>query len=165
MYTFSMAGGTLIQNHLDEFNFSIIFDLESLDMKIEDEDKAKLMVVSLLTSYMHFKGILLYSNNDTLLFKNVKANLLSKEKLDFQLRVEKGEGLLVRGESFDRGNTSKSKFERHKSNKSCRYYRKSRHVICKYFKLKIRGGKKTTITTPPPFSAGPIFSGFREIHM
>jgi len=44
MYTFSMAEGTPIQNHLDEFN-SIIFDLERLDVKIEDEDKAILLVV------------------------------------------------------------------------------------------------------------------------
>ena len=35
LYTFFMAEGTLIQNYLDEFN-CIIFDLESLDMKIED---------------------------------------------------------------------------------------------------------------------------------
>jgi len=39
LYTFSMAEGTSIQNHLDEFN-SILIDLESLDVKIEDEDKA-----------------------------------------------------------------------------------------------------------------------------
>ena len=39
LYTFSMAKGTSIQNHLDEFN-SILIDLESLDVKIEDEDKA-----------------------------------------------------------------------------------------------------------------------------
>jgi len=32
-----MAKGTLIQNHLDDFN-SVIIDLESLDAKLEDED-------------------------------------------------------------------------------------------------------------------------------
>jgi len=37
LYTFSMAEGTSIQNHLDEFN-PIIIDLESLYVKIEDED-------------------------------------------------------------------------------------------------------------------------------
>jgi len=45
-YTCFMAKGTLIQNHLDEFN-SIIFDLESLYMKIEEDDKAILLVGSL----------------------------------------------------------------------------------------------------------------------
>ena len=33
-----MAEGTLIENHLNEFN-SIIIDLVSLDVKIEDDDK------------------------------------------------------------------------------------------------------------------------------
>jgi len=46
LYTFSVAKSTPIQNHLDEFN-SIIIELESLDVKIEDEDKAILSVVSL----------------------------------------------------------------------------------------------------------------------
>ena len=53
-----MAKGTSIQNHLDEFN-SIITDLESLDVKTKDEDKAILLVVSLLPSYKHFKEIIL----------------------------------------------------------------------------------------------------------
>ena len=46
LHTSSMAESTPRQNHLDEFN-SIIIDLESLDMKIEDEDKAILLVVPL----------------------------------------------------------------------------------------------------------------------
>ena len=40
-----MAEGTPIQ-HLVDFN-SILIDLESMDVKIEDEDKAILLVVSL----------------------------------------------------------------------------------------------------------------------
>jgi len=43
LYTSSMAKGT---QHLDDFN-SILIDLESMDVKIEDEDKAILLVVSL----------------------------------------------------------------------------------------------------------------------
>jgi len=58
LYTFRMAKGTPIQKHLNEFN-SILVDLESLDVKIEDEDKAILLVVSLLPSYKHFKEIML----------------------------------------------------------------------------------------------------------
>ena len=46
LYTFCMAEGTLVQKHLNEFN-SIMVDLKSLDVKIEDEDKAILLVVSL----------------------------------------------------------------------------------------------------------------------
>ena len=46
LYTIRMAGGTSIQSHLNEFN-SICVDLESLDVNIDDEDKAILLVVSL----------------------------------------------------------------------------------------------------------------------
>jgi len=47
IYTIRMVEGTPIQSHLDEFN-SIILDLENIDVKIDDEDKAVLFVVSLL---------------------------------------------------------------------------------------------------------------------
>ena len=135
LYTFSMPLGTPIQNHLDDFN-SILIDLESMGVKLEDEDKAILLVVSLPSSYKHFKEILLYSNNETLSFEDVKARLLSKENFHLEVRAEKGDGLLVRGESFGKKNPTKSRFERHKSNKFCRYYKKSGHVIFECFELK-----------------------------
>jgi hypothetical protein len=59
LYTIRMAEGTSIQSHLNEFNF-ICVDLESLDVKIDDEDKAILLVVSLPASFKHFKEIMLY---------------------------------------------------------------------------------------------------------
>jgi hypothetical protein len=46
LYTICMAEGTFIQSHLNEFN-SICVDLESLDVKIDDEDKTILLVASL----------------------------------------------------------------------------------------------------------------------
>jgi hypothetical protein len=46
LYTIRMLEGTSIQSHLNEFN-SICADLESLDVKIDDEDKTILLVVSL----------------------------------------------------------------------------------------------------------------------
>ena len=39
LYTFRVAEGNPVQKHLNDFN-SIVVDLESLDVKIEDEDKA-----------------------------------------------------------------------------------------------------------------------------
>jgi len=56
-----MSEGTPIQSHLDEFNF-IIIDLENLDVKIDDEDKFVLLIVSLPPSYREFKEIMLYDN-------------------------------------------------------------------------------------------------------
>ena len=51
-----MGEGTLIQNHLDDFN-SMLINLESLEVKIEDGKKFILLVVSLSSSYKHFKII------------------------------------------------------------------------------------------------------------
>ena len=133
--TFSMAEGTPIKNHLDEFNY-IIIDLESLDVKIEDEDKALLLVVSLPPSYKNFKEILLYSNNDTLSFEDVKANLLSMENFDLEVRGEKFEGLFVRGKSYRNGTIAKSQVGIPRSIKFCHYCRKTRHVVSECFKLK-----------------------------
>jgi hypothetical protein len=113
LYTIRMSEGTSMQSHLNEFN-SIIVDLESLDVKIDDEDKAILLVVSLSSSFKNFKEIMFYGNHTSLSFKNVKSNLLSKETFDVDSRSEpKGEGVIVQG-SGD-----------HKSNLYCRYPRKN----------------------------------------
>jgi hypothetical protein len=117
LYTICMLEGTSMQSHLNEFN-SIIVNLESLDVKIDDEDKAILLVVSLPPSFKHFKEIMLYGNHTSLSFENVKSNLLSKEKFDVDSRSEpKCECLIVQG-SRD-----------HKSNLYCRYCRKNTHHI------------------------------------
>ena len=120
--------GNPIQNHLDDFN-SIFIDLESVDVKIEDDDKASLLLVMLPSAYKHFKEILLYSNNDTLSFEDVIDSLLSKEKFDLEvLSFDKGEGLIVRGIPFEKEGRSKrnyhSKSNGHKSNKFCKYCNK-----------------------------------------
>ena len=81
LYTFRMTEGTPIQKHLNDFN-SIVVDLESLDVKIEDDKKAILLVVSLPPSYKHFKKIMLYSNSYIISFEDVKSNSLSKKKFD-----------------------------------------------------------------------------------
>jgi hypothetical protein len=95
LYTIHMAEGTSIQSHLNELS-SICVDLESLDVKIDDEDKAILLVVSLPASFKHFKEIMLYGNRTTLTIENVKSNLLSKEKFDVDSRSEnKDEGIIV----------------------------------------------------------------------
>jgi hypothetical protein len=96
LYIIRMSEGTSMQSHLNEFN-SIIVDLESLDVKIDDEGKTILLVVSLPPSFNHFKEIMLYGNHTSLSFENVKSNLLSKEKFDVDFHSEsKGEYLIVR---------------------------------------------------------------------
>jgi hypothetical protein len=130
IYTIRMAEGTSIQSHLNEFN-SICVDLESLDVKIDNEDKAILLVVSLPPSFKNFKEIMLYGNHTSLTFENVKSNLLSKEKFDVDSRLEpKGEGLIVRG-SGD-----------HKSNLYCCYCTKNTYHISQCPKMRNKEERK-----------------------
>jgi hypothetical protein len=129
-YTIRMLEDTSMQPHLDEFN-SIVVDLESLDVKIDDENKAILLLVSLPPSFKHFKEIMLYGNHTSLSFENVKSNLLSKEKFDVDSRSEpKGEGLIVPGS------------REHKSNLYCRYCRKNTHHISQCSKVRNKKERK-----------------------
>lgn len=75
LYTFRMMEGGSVVAHLNEF-MSTVYDLEQLGCKIEEEDRAILLVVSLPPSFRHFKEILLYSNNAELKFDNVKSMLM-----------------------------------------------------------------------------------------
>ncbi|KAL6521554.1 hypothetical protein OROGR_018123 [Orobanche gracilis] len=160
LYTIRMVEGTPIQSHLDEFN-SIIMDLENLDIKIEDEDKVVLLVVSLPSTYKHFKEIMLYGNNDTLSFEDVKSNLLSKEKFDLELHfVSNDESLIVRGRTQEKGSTSnkksKPKSKGHKSNKFCRYCKKPGHEITDCFSLKRKQEKQEKGKSPQSSEAANV---------
>ena len=61
IYTIHMVEGTSIQSHINKFNL-ICVDLKSLDVKIDDEDKVILLVVSLPPSFKHFKDYALWKS-------------------------------------------------------------------------------------------------------
>nr|GEW71301.1 retrovirus-related Pol polyprotein from transposon TNT 1-94 [Tanacetum cinerariifolium] len=141
LYVFRMKPSTSVQDHLDEFN-TILIDLENLDVDIDDKDKAVLLVISLPASYKHFKKIMLYGNRETLAFDDVKSALLSKQKYDDDVEPESGEGLVTKGRSSDRGESS-NKNKKHRSqsrgkysNKSCKYCKKLGHIVSDCYKLK-----------------------------
>lgn len=53
-----MEEGTSIQFYLHDFN-TVLFDLEHLDIKMNDEDKVVLLVYFLPPSHRHFKETML----------------------------------------------------------------------------------------------------------
>ena len=115
-------------------------DLESMEVKIEDEDKVILLVVSLPSSYKYFKEILLYNNNDAIPFEEVEANLLSNEKYDLEVRSDdKAEVLSVRGRSSEKDTTARRNFmsmlKGRKSSKFCKYCRKPGRVVDECYNL------------------------------
>jgi len=153
MHTFFMVEATPTQNRLDEFN-SIIIDIESLVGKLKDEDKALLLVVSLPSSCCkHFKEIMLYSNNDTLSFDDIKANLLSEEKFDLEVRSDdKAKGFSVRGRASENEDTireipcqSPGDVNPTSSDKCCL---KPGHLVAECYKLKTKKAKEEKNNQP-----------------
>ena len=72
-----MEEGNSLANHIDNFNM-IILDLEDINVKLEDEDKAIIMLSSLPPSYEHFVDTLLYGRQ-SITMADVKDSLRSKE--------------------------------------------------------------------------------------
>ncbi|GJV46322.1 retrovirus-related pol polyprotein from transposon TNT 1-94 [Tanacetum coccineum] len=96
LYTFYMPAGRKISKHIDEFN-KIFLDLSNIDVKVEDEDLAVLLLTSLPASYEHFVDTFLYGR-EALTLEDVMATLNSKEiKERSKAKGDDGEGLHVMG--------------------------------------------------------------------
>ncbi|KAH9754208.1 Integrase catalytic domain-containing protein [Citrus sinensis] len=90
LYTLQMEEGSSLTTHIDAFN-RIILDLEDINVKIEDEDKAIILLSSLPHSYEHFVDTLLYGRQ-SLAMQDVKEALSSKESFK-KSETKDGEGL------------------------------------------------------------------------
>ncbi|KAH1065122.1 hypothetical protein J1N35_030109 [Gossypium stocksii] len=60
---------------------------ENVEVHIDDEDQAMLLLCSLPPSYKCFRETLIYGR-DKLLFEDVKGHLLSRDKLDNELHLD-----------------------------------------------------------------------------
>ncbi|KAK6145153.1 hypothetical protein DH2020_021973 [Rehmannia glutinosa] len=82
------------KDHLSTLN-GIISELEAIGVKIEDEDKALRLILSLPHSYKHMKPILMYGK-ETLIFVEVTSKLISKERrLMSDGRTQENSGAVV----------------------------------------------------------------------
>ena len=59
LYDLRLEEGKPLKPHLDEF-YSIVMDLQNIDVKLDDEDLAIYLSCSLPPSYKHFRETLLY---------------------------------------------------------------------------------------------------------
>ena len=121
LHSFKMQDDKSIDEQLDVFN-KLILDLENIDVSIDDEDQALLLVSSLPKSYTNFKDTLLYGR-ESLTLDEVQAALNSKE---LNHRSEENsntvtEGLNVRGRTDKRDGRPRSK-SRSKSKVRIRCY-------------------------------------------
>jgi len=72
-----MKEGTAVLEHLNFFN-KVISELLAVDVKIDEEAKALILLSSLSESYDHITTIMLYSKK-TLILKEVTSTHLSNE--------------------------------------------------------------------------------------
>ncbi|GJW07932.1 hypothetical protein Tco_1570355 [Tanacetum coccineum] len=87
--------GMKLGDHIDEFN-KLILHLANIDIEIEDEDQALMLLTSLASSYKNFVKKLLY-RRESLTMKDVLATLNSKElkKRTEGTKEEAGDGLYM----------------------------------------------------------------------
>ncbi|KAH9650990.1 hypothetical protein KPL70_026576 [Citrus sinensis] len=145
LYTLQMEEGSSITDHIDAFN-KIILDLEDINVKIDDEDKAMILLCSLPSSYENLVDTLMYGRQ-TLAMGDVKETLSSKAAIKKETRD--GEGLTARGRTEKR-EISKNKKKRSKSrqkNLKCFHCHKEGHFKkdCPEFKNKKNNANEKNI--------------------
>src|SRR3954468_17874640 len=77
LYTLRMEEGSAVKGHLDAFNW-IIMDLENVDIKVDSEDQALILLCLLPKSYDAFIDTLLYGK-DSISLEDVSSALKSRE--------------------------------------------------------------------------------------
>ncbi|GKC51329.1 hypothetical protein Tco_1074074 [Tanacetum coccineum] len=102
LFTFYMDSGKKLSEHINEFN-KLIGDLANIDIDIDDEDQALMLLTSLPSSYDNFVETLLYGR-ESLTLEDVLSSLNSWELKKRTYAKDDGDGLYVWGRSDHRGN-------------------------------------------------------------
>src|SRR3954465_981800 len=139
LYTLRMEEGSAVKEHLDAFN-SIIMDLGNVDIKVESEDQALILLCSLPKSYNTFVDTLLYGK-DSISLDDVSSSLKSRElKKSFPdvQDVPAAEGLMARGSTQKKNKKFQGRskevscfacLEKGHYRKDCPYMKKGKEAI------------------------------------
>ena len=128
LYGLRMKEGTTALEHLNLFN-KVISELLAVDVKIDEEDKALILLSSLPVSYDHIVTTMLYGK-ETLILEEITSTLLSNEIRKRPNQEEQTRsGLVVTGRK-GRGEGRKDP----SSSKACHFYHMEGHWKnnCKY---------------------------------
>ncbi|KAG8488563.1 hypothetical protein CXB51_016262 [Gossypium anomalum] len=85
-FTFRMNECEFLRDHISQF-ITLLNDLKNVEVHIDDEDQAMLLLYSLPPSYKSLRETLIYGR-DKLSFEDVKGHLLSRDKLDNELHLD-----------------------------------------------------------------------------
>ena len=162
LFLHKLQEGGNVLNHLSKFK-EIVSDLESMEVKYDEEDLGLILLCSLSSSYSNFRDTILYSC-DTLTLNEVYEALHAKTKMKQMVSPKssssQAEGLSVRGRSKEknsnkgsRGKSSNGYRGRSKSKgkfKSCKYCKRDRHDISECYKLQNKEKRNDTFKPKGP---------------
>ena len=110
LYELRLEEGKPLKPHLDKY-YSIVMDLQNIEVKLDDEDLAIYLLCSLSPSYKNFRESLHYGR-ENLSSDDVKNSLTQRYLIDTQLSQKSqggsSDGLFVRWKSFVKGSTSRA---------------------------------------------------------
>ncbi|MFQ6651955.1 hypothetical protein Gotur_024063 [Gossypium turneri] len=86
LFTFRINKCELLRDHISQF-ITLLNDLKNVEVQIDDEDQAMLLLCFLPPSYESFRETLIYGR-DKLSFEDVKGHLLSKDKLNNEFGLD-----------------------------------------------------------------------------
>jgi hypothetical protein len=105
LYTLKMKESMPLWDHLDEFN-KILMDLKNIDVQVDDEDQALILLCSLPDLFDNFVNSMLYGR-DTISLADVKSALNSMElrtRLNGKGSDNQAKGLFVKDRSENSSN-------------------------------------------------------------
>ncbi|KAJ4719824.1 Retrovirus-related Pol polyprotein from transposon TNT 1-94 [Melia azedarach] len=134
LFSLRMQEGMPLRDHLDQLN-TILLELRNIDVKVEDEDAALILLVSLPLSYENFVQSFIVGK-DTVSLEEVRSSLHTRElrhKATGTGADNQAAGLVASG-SYGHGNSGKKKFKKPvskglKPNDVCNYYTNSEEDI------------------------------------
>jgi len=73
-----MAEKRILSDQIADFN-KILDDLVKLEVNMEDEEKALMLLNELLSNYEHFKDVMLFRRDQTITLEEVQSSIRTKE--------------------------------------------------------------------------------------
>ncbi|KAL6195183.1 hypothetical protein ACLB2K_030803 [Fragaria x ananassa] len=132
LFSLRMEEGTTLRDHLDQLN-TILLELRNIDVKVDDEDAALILLVSLPLLYENFVDSFI-GGRDTVTLEEVRSSLHTREmrhKATGTSSDSQAAGLVASG-SMGQESSGKKKFKKpvskgSKSNDVCNYCKEQGH--------------------------------------